>query len=205
MKQDIIDFLSERNSIRNFDSHYIIPVQDINKILSLASKAPSGNNTQPWKVVTIKNKELQKQLQSLAFNQKQLETASAIFIVFGDPYEYNIVHLIDYKIHNENLSPERAAEFGSKMENFYEISPTDKGAEGLKLDCGLFSMNLLYSIRAYEYDAVPMRGVNFDKLKELLKIPYSWIPILMIPFGKAIETGNQKTRKSIDKFSILIE
>lgn len=205
MKQSIIDFLSERKSVRKFDSTVEIATKEIEGILTLAAKAPSGNNTQPWKVITVKNKELKKQIQALAFNQKQLETASAMFLVFGDSDAYDIEHQISYKKEAEQLSEERIQAFREKMESFYQLSPLDKGTEGLKLDCGLFAMNLLYAIRAYDYDAVPMRGADFEGIKKLLTIPSSWLPIVMIPFGKAVESGRYKIRKSVTDFNRMIE
>lgn len=204
MKKDFIDFLAERNSIRKFDTSHRISKQEIEEILSLAAKAPSGNNTQPWKVVTVMNKEVQKQLVPLSFNQSQIEDAAAIFIVFGDPLEYDVDHLADYKARNEHLSPEEIEKFKEKMTKFYEMSPIDKGPEALKLDCGLFSMNLLSAIRAYGYDGAPMRGVNFAGIKELLSIPEDWLPILIIPFGKANEPGRPKVRKPVAEFTRFI-
>ena len=74
-----LDFLNKRQSIRSFDPNDTISDDTIYQILESASKAPSSNNFQPWKVVVFKNKEIQEQLKNFSYQQQQVADASAVF------------------------------------------------------------------------------------------------------------------------------
>lgn len=51
---DIIKAIEDRRSIRKFQDK-TIPKEIIEKILELATKAPSGKNRQPWRFVVLQN------------------------------------------------------------------------------------------------------------------------------------------------------
>lgn len=52
---DTIKAIEERRSIRKFENK-IIPKETIEKILELATKAPSGKNRQPWRFVVLQGR-----------------------------------------------------------------------------------------------------------------------------------------------------
>ncbi|MHB1418751.1 MAG: nitroreductase [Bacillota bacterium] len=49
---DIIEAIKERKSIRNFKPDPV-PREMLEEILSIATRAPSGNNTQPWELTIV--------------------------------------------------------------------------------------------------------------------------------------------------------
>ncbi|MGT2907548.1 nitroreductase family protein [Streptococcus dentiloxodontae] len=81
----------------------------------------------------------------------------------------------------------------------------EKGIEGLRLDVGLFAMNLMQVVRTFGYDSVPMRGVDFEVIKTYLKVPNDWEPILMLPVGKALQAGYPHVRNTVEEFAEIIE
>lgn len=204
MNQAIINFLKDRSSIREFDPRYEVSKETIKDILNLAANSPSGNNSQPWRVVVVQNKSIQKKLKEVSFNQLQVETASGIFLIFGDTADYDVDFLTQYNLQNNIIKPENEEAFRHKMESLYALSPVECGNEALKLDCGLFAMDLLFSIKAYDLEAVPMRGTDFSKIKNLLEITSNWEPVLMIPFGKGVSQGKKKIRKNYKNFTTFI-
>ncbi len=54
---DLFDAIQGRKSIRRF-KQTPVPDEDIKKILDAGRLAPSANNTQPWKFIVIKDREL---------------------------------------------------------------------------------------------------------------------------------------------------
>ena len=183
---DYLHFLDERASVRQFDPNTILSNDLIKEMLKHASYAPSSNNFQPWRVVVVKNKEKQRELKRLSAYQPQVETASAVFLLFGDKESYNL---------------ERWQAFHLKE----GVITEDNAVEGLRLDVGLFAMNLMQVVRAFGYDSVPMRGVDFEAIKIYLKVPNDWEPILMLPVGKALQAGYPHVRKSVEEFAEIIE
>ncbi|AIF53617.1 nitroreductase [Pelosinus sp. UFO1] len=80
----IMSTIVNRRSIRSYTSEKISK-NDITKILTAASWAPSGNNLQPWKFsVVMNNEELIKRLSSLTIYQSWLQTSPCLIAVFLD-------------------------------------------------------------------------------------------------------------------------
>ena len=59
---ELLEGLQTRRSIRNYTDQPV-PREQLREIIRLGTMAPSGQNNQPWRFVTIQNKEA---LQKLA-------------------------------------------------------------------------------------------------------------------------------------------
>ena len=86
--------VKQRKSVRSYDAEFKMKKDEILDLLSLASNAPSSSNLQPWRFIVIQNKELQKELRTIGFNQAQIEDSSAIVAVLGDIEAYKNVEKI---------------------------------------------------------------------------------------------------------------
>lgn len=200
-----LQFLDQRKSIRNFDPQVKITNKEIRDILIHASNAPSSNNFQPWKIFVVKNKAKQKILKSFSKNQKQVEDASALFILFGDSSNYNISKIMDFNLKNKVINKEQLEEKSKRIGDYISLHPEDVGNEGLRFDVGLFAMQLMHVVRCFGYDSVPMRGLDFNQVMEFLEIPKNLEPILMLPVGKALDYGFPHLRYDVNEFFTLIE
>lgn len=202
---DYLHFLDERASVRQFDPNTILSNDLIKEMLKHASYALSSNNFQPWRVVVVKNKEKQRELKRLSAYQPQVETASAVFLLFGDKESYNLERWQAFHLKEGVITEDNAVERTNRIRQYFALHPEDKEIEGLRLDVGLFAMNLMQVVRAFGYDSVPMRGVDFEAIKIYLKVPNDWEPILMLPVGKALQAGYPHVRKSVEEFAEIIE
>jgi nitroreductase len=199
-----LTFLDERTSIRNFDPDVMISDEEIQSILLHAVNAPSSYNAQPWKVFVVKNKEKQKILKEFTANAIQVVDASAIFLIFGDKSSYDVDKLINFNIEKGIIKFEDVDEHISRLNRYHTLHPEDKDNEGLKLDIGLFSMNLMHILRTFGYDSVPMRGMDFEKAQDYLGISKELLPILLLPVGKAMNTRLPHIRKTYAEFARII-
>jgi len=202
---NFLEKLDARKSIRHFDSKQIISDGDIIEILNHAANAPSSNNAQPWKVVVIKNKKLLVELQKLSFNQEQVGQASAVFFILGDKRDYDINRLIKSNLKYNLIHESDINDKKQRIKTYFSLHPEDKEIVGLRFDVGLFSMNLMHVLRAFDYDSVPMRGVDFAKITTLLKLPNEWEPILLLPVGKASTIGHPHKREPAKKFTTIMD
>ena len=202
---DYLNFLDGRVSVRQFDPDAVLPNDLIKDMLEHASYAPSGNNFQPWRVVVVKNKNKQEDLKKLAALQPQVATASAVFLLFGDENAYDLTWWQEFHLRKNVVTKAEAAVRSERIGQYFALHPEDKGIEGLRLDVGLFAMNLMQVVRAFGYESVPMRGVDFEAVKTYLKVPNAWEPILMLPVGKTLQAGNPHVRKSVAEFAEIIE
>lgn len=205
MEMNFLENLDARKSIRHFDVNQQISDAEILEILNHAAHAPSSNNAQPWKVVVIKEKNLIKRLQELSFNQEQVGQASAVFLILGDPQVYQIDTLISRGVKYGLIRESQIAEKTQRIKTYFTLHPEDKEEAGLRFDVGLFSMNLMHVLRAFGYDSVPMRGVDFSGVMKILALPREWRPILLLPVGKATTLGHKHLRELATSFTTIIE
>lgn len=199
-----LDFLNARVSIRDFDSNDVIEQSKIEEILRHAANAPSSNNFQPWKVYAVANKNKQEKIMSFSGQQKQIKDASFILIVLGDASLYNVDKIMDFNIEKGILNIEDKQNREERVKKYLNLHPEDIGIEGLKFDLGLFSMNLMHVVRAFGYDSVPMRGVDFERVKDYLAIPNEYEAMLLLPVGKAITPGYPHIRYELENFATII-
>lgn len=102
---ELIDVINKRRSIRSFQNK-IIPRSEIEKIISLATKAPSSKNSQPWKIVAIDDENraalediLKQKISKLIADEKHaryplytagcLGSAATVLLVFRDTSNIN--------------------------------------------------------------------------------------------------------------------
>lgn len=203
--ENILNFLDERRSVRHFDSQAILEKSVIVDMLKHASYAPSGNNFQPWRIAVVADKEKQERIAAFAAGQVQVKEASAVFLLFGDKKAYDLEWWQDFHLQHEAISKDKVADKLLRIERYFSLHPDDKDVEGLRLDVGLFAMNLMHVVRAYGYDSVPMRGVDFEAVKDFLDISADWEPILMLSVGKALKSGHPHVRRKVGEFLIFID
>ena len=112
----IMSNILNRRSIRAYTSKQIVR-DDIIKILTAASWAPSGNNLQPWRFSVVTNSELIEKLSSLTIYHKWVQGAPCLIAVFLD------TKIIDDKIPNIYLK--HVQSIGASIQNMllaaYEI------------------------------------------------------------------------------------
>lgn len=96
---DTIRAINQRRSIRKFKSN-LIPVETIEKLLEIATKAPSAKNRQPWRFVVLHGnkkdklveimcktiddfKENGRELGSLELSTDSIDQASTVILAFN--------------------------------------------------------------------------------------------------------------------------
>ena len=164
------DAITTRRSLRAF-LPTPVPRQTIEDILAVASRAPSGTNTQPWKVYVLTG-------------ESRAELSRAILAAHDDPAE-RATHSEEYAYYpSEWISPfsDRRRKVGWDLYSLLDIAKTDKarmhaqhgrnydffGApvglmftidrvmrQGSWLDYGMFVQNIMVAARARGLDTCP--------------------------------------------------
>ena len=86
---DFNEVLNGRKSVKVFDSEYKIPHEEMDEMITKATKAPSSVNMQPWRIAVVESDEGKEKIkEAFGFNSRQLTTSSAMVIIFGDLQNY---------------------------------------------------------------------------------------------------------------------
>ncbi|WP_446011884.1 nitroreductase family protein [Candidatus Electrothrix sp.] len=83
MEQHIQQAIKERRSIREFTEEPVEP-ELLHQIITAGIWAPSGLNNQPWRFVTIRDKDISARLASLTHYAHIVEAAPALIAVYLD-------------------------------------------------------------------------------------------------------------------------
>lgn len=189
------DAVLTRRSIRKFKPQPI-PKEVLEEILSLALKAPSSNNLQPWRVVVVQDPELKERLREAANNQAQVSSAPAVLVVYSDMKD-TLEHVEE--IFHPGFSEEQKQLRAANLRKAWE-SKSDEERENWGKAQGFILLAFLMLIaRSYGYDTVPMGGFNADKVKEILNLPPHVAITALLPIGIADEAGFEHHRHNLQR------
>jgi nitroreductase len=202
LTNDFKEIVTGRRSIKNYDKSVKISREEMEKILTLATLAPSSVNMQPWRFLVIDSPEGKATLAPLArFNQNQVETSSAVIAVFGDMNNFDNAEEIYGKAVDLGLMPLEVKEnILASFAGYFERITSEEMKEVVLVDGGLVSMQLMLAARAYGYDTNPIGGYEKDQIAEAFGLDKDrYVPVMLISIGKAADNGHQSVRLPIDK------
>lgn len=191
--------IRDRRSVRKYDSEFKISREEITDILKEAALAPSSSNLQPWKFLVIQDQDTKKELRTIANNQEQVETASAVIAVLGDKEMYKNAEKVYRSSYEAGYMDE--ATMGRMIEGstkLYSAAPAETRMNIASYDAGLVSMQLMLIAKDRGYDTVPMGGFNKQQFIERFNLDERYMPIVLIALGKAAAPGHPTTRLPIE-------
>ena len=171
--------ITSRQSIRQF-LPTAVPRETITRILEVASRAPSGTNTQPWKVFVLQGTALSSLCEKVCAAHDLLRAQPELASGFKEAYHY-------YPEKWTSPYIERRRENGWGLYNLLGIGKTDKDAmhaqqqrnfkffdapvgliitidgileRGSLIDCGMFLQNLMVSARGHGLNTCPQAAWN---------------------------------------------
>nr|WP_155614655.1 nitroreductase family protein [Paenibacillus validus] len=185
-------FLTSRRSVRQYQKGLVLSDAELNEILELASRAPSSWNLQHWRYLVVREQANKEKLLKIAFGQQQVADAAAVIIVLGD-LEANKVTSKVY----EKAAPEIRDLMVKQVDGAYANNPGLARDEAIR-NASLAAMQLMLAAKAKGYDTVPMGGYNKDALISEFQIPDRYVPVVMIPIGKAEKEGRATDRLPLE-------
>jgi len=195
-----LELLRSRRSVRVYDQNHMIPREELAEILGLAALAPSSSNMQHWRFFVIDTPELKEKLLPIANNQQQIVQASAVVAILGDKEGYRNAETIYSRAAGAGYMPEDTAKsFITRTVSVYSTLPPEKAREVAIVDASLAAMQLMLAARAKGYDTVPMGGYDNGKFVEAFGIPDRYVPVMLLPIGKAAKPGHPTVRLTVDE------
>lgn len=196
----IKQIMHERKSVRKYNPNAVISRDTIAQILKDATSAPSSSNLQPWRFIVIDHKEMQKELRTLAFDQEQVETASAIIAVIGDTKMYENADEIYAKNTELGYMPEEVAtKIANDSKAMYGALPNNVLENIVHFDAGLITMQIMLLAKEQGFDTVPMGGFDKKKFAEYMALPENEVPILLLAIGEAAAPAYGSSRLPMER------
>ncbi|OPH58062.1 NAD(P)H nitroreductase [Paenibacillus ferrarius] len=199
---DFNQIVAGRRSIKTYDPTVKISRDEMTEILRKATLAPSSVNMQPWRFLIIESPKAKTILAPLSrFNQRQVETSSAVIAIFGDLNSINYAEEIYGKAVELGFMPKEVKEKQlAAISKYYEQMTPEVNRETVLIDSGLVSMQLMLVARAHGYDTNAIGGYEKDKIAEAFGLdPERYVPVMLISIGKAVDNGYPSVRLPIDQ------
>lgn len=189
---DFNDINTGRRSIRVYDKETKISREEMTNIIDEAAKAPSSINMQPWRFVVVESKEGKEKIKPLVkFNTTQLETSSAMIVIFGDLNSFDNAEKIYSTAVEKGYMPQEVKDrqIGA-FANYYATMTREQNIETVLIDGSLVAMNLMLVARAHGYDTNPIGGFEKEQIAEAVNLDKDrYYPVMILSIGKASDKG----------------
>lgn len=202
---ELREVIRKRASVRKFTSE-AVPAEDLRQMAELAGKAPSVNNSQPWRFLAVTDKQVlqcmstsvREKLQAILPDTADEEAARAkqqvdffstffadspaVMIVLTKPYEA----VVDRAIKDSSVDHDTINEL--------------RGHPDI-LSIGAAVQNLLLAATDMGYASCWLSGplVARESLEECIKVEKPWKIAAMVAVGKSASQVFQRERKPIDE------
>lgn len=170
-----------RRAVKQFDDQFVLPEQDLNKLLTHAIEAPTSFNLQHWRIVNVQDKALREQIKEAAWGQEQVTEASLLLILCANTHAWQTPEKFWHS------APQEVQDMLIPI-----IKPFYEGKEQLQRDeamrsVGIMAQTLMLSAKSLGYDSCPMIGFDSDKVAQLIALPKNHVVGMMLTIGKAVK------------------
>ena len=196
---DTQEAIHSRRSVKHFDAEHVMTDDEINNILSLAMLSPTAYNIQNWRFVTVKDKQLRKQIRQAAWDQAQVTDSSLFIIMCADLNAWQKQPERYWK-----NSPQEVQQFMlPAIDEYYREKKQVQRDEAMR-SCGIAAQTLMLAARSMGYDSCPMDGFDFDKVAELIQLPEDHVIAMLVTIGKSTKQAWPRTGQ-LDVDTVVIE
>lgn len=199
MSETMSTIIKERRSVRKYDPSFKIKQSEILDMLKEATLAPSTSNLQPWEFLVLVDAEERKDLRGIAYNQEQIETASAVIAVLGDKeFHKNIGPVYDGMLEAGFIDEASKEVLVGNAEQAYPHAPEEVRKNLAIFDAGLAAMQFMLIAKERGYATGPMGGFDKEKFAERFNVEDRYFPIVLITIGKENAPAYPTTRLAIE-------
>lgn len=184
----LLDAISQRKTIKLFDRTVKIPRETLEEMLTLAQRAPSKANLQPWRFVVVDDEaQKAKLLDKVAFNAPPCESAAAVIMVLADlRYELLLEPILDSAIQQGCLHEGFKQNSLNFLTSIHNQLSEQEIRDQILTDTSLAAMQLMLVAKEKGYDSHAI-GI-YDKPAVLAALdidPERYLPVMILALGKA--------------------
>ncbi len=200
MPHAIIEAIERRTSVNHFDPGAPLADAQIERLVELATRAPSAFNLQNWRFIAVRTDAAKERLRALAWNQPKVGEAAVTFIVCGV--------LADHATLAERLQPAVEAGFMPAQ----TVAAWEQGARGLYAgqpqaqrdeafrSASLAAATMMLAAEALGLGSGAMCGFDAAGVAREFALAPSEVPVLLLTVGRRA-AGNwpQKPRRPLSQ------
>ncbi|ASB88838.1 nitroreductase family protein [Bacillus sonorensis] len=199
-ENNMIKVLTERTSIKEYDTNAAISKEELTELLRITTKAPSAWNLQHWHFTVFHSQESKDRLLPIAYNQKQVSQASAVVAVLGD-LKANLNGEAVYGPLTEAgyMTEDIKNTLLSQINGAYQSSAFARDAAFT--NASLAAMQLMIAAKAKGYDTCAMGGFDKEAFVKEFAIDERYVPVMLISIGKPVKPAHKSSRFEVSEVS----
>lgn len=181
--ENLLAVIKQRHSVRQYKPDPV-PIEDVMKVLEAARWAPSGNNSQPWEFVVVRDKDKLRQVTEIFIEQSQrLREKSVNFPTSRKDYLWKVSTLIivcadpRFKLaYPRSQASEQLARMYQESSERIHIQAIAAAISNLLLAASSLGLGTVWLSGAGE-------SITEQQLKQVLNIPQELQTMCCIPLG----------------------
>ena len=179
--------IQERRSIKQYDTSFQMPDEDVTKLMEHVLLSPTSFNIQNWRFVVCRDAGIKQQLREAAWNQAQVEEAQLTVLLCADLR----AHAKEPERYWVNAPEQTQKILLPMIAQFYDANEKLQHDEALR-SVGIASQTLMLAAKAMGYDSCPMIGFDPVAVGKIIRLPENHIVGLMVTVGKALKPAHQR-------------
>jgi nitroreductase len=203
------ELMEGRRAVNFFDPGRDVSDSLVREMVTLASRAPSGFNLQPWSLMVLRDREKKERLKAHAWKQEKITDAPVTMIVLADmsgwkfenPFaEKNFIELVKAG----EMKDAQRDWFAGAASSLYGVSDQRKVAFACK-NTGFFAMSLMLAAKSLGLETHPMDGFDIDGVRKEFKIPDNYWIMMLLAVGylkPGVTLRPPKWRKSFEEIVV---
>lgn len=192
------DAIEARRSVKHYDPAFVMPEEDLQKILDAALLSPTSFNIQNWRFVVVRDVDQKAKLREAAWGQEQVTNASATMLLCADLNAWDQ----EPERYWKNAPDETQQMLVPMIRKFYGASESLQHDEAIR-SIGIASQTIMLAAKALGYDSCPMIGFDPKAVGEIINVPENHVIGLMITIGKALKPAHARGGQ-LDKSEVVV-
>lgn len=176
-----------------------VPEDQVEALMDLIRHAPSSFNVQPWRALVIADAERKASLVEAAWGQKQITSCSHLFVFCANTDLEPLVDRLEARLLEAGTPEDQATGFTGMIRGFIANLDADQRLAWAQRQAYIALANGVNGTKSLGFDSCPMEGFMPDKFSEILGLPSTLIPTVLMPIGYAGDTPRPKLRFNQDE------
>ncbi len=187
------DIVKNRCSIRKYEARPV-PEETINELLEMISLSVSAINLQPWKIKVVSDQETKEKAFSAAFGQEQVRTCSHLLVLCADVDYPALIAKLDRAQAAAGVPDDMRERLKAMATGLSEGMTPEQRLAWSREQVHIALGNAVNGAYSLGLGACPMTAFDPSQLAQVLGLPETLVPTVIVPVGYAAETGAPKLR-----------
>ncbi|MEM2054423.1 MAG: nitroreductase family protein [Candidatus Anstonellales archaeon] len=191
---DVLDIIRRRYAAKEFNSEKVDDNQ-INYILESIRLAPSSYNLQPWSIIVVSDQKIKEQLYEYSYRQRQIITASDIFVFLTDLNIDRILNELKAARLDYGDDPNRVDQYISKLRAELSTKSREQLRSYLEHQTYIALGFAMLAAESLGIASCPMGGFEERGYRAVLGIEEDYAITVLLAIGYVTDRRDKKIRK----------